>query len=88
MIAYSAIMFHLPDNPYPIIMTGKRHADILEEMFKRHMPYIKETAIQGFVTDGGSFLDRYDAKIEARRCGQLVEDTDDRALYSEDIWPE
>ena len=49
----------------------------------------KEELVQGFFTDDGRFLDRYDAKIEARKCRQLIEDDDKyRELFSEDIWPE
>lgn len=49
----------------------------------------KEELVQGFFTDDGRFLDRYDAKIEARKCRQLIEDDDNfRELFSEDIQPE
>lgn len=89
MIFSSAIMFVLKGDPgYPMVMTGKRHPDILEKMFNLHLDYDKESAVQGFMTDKGAFLNRYDAKYEAQKCNQLVEPTDYRELYSEDIWPE
>lgn len=89
MIICSAIKFYQKDDEeYPVIMTAKRHADVFEKMFNLGIKYHKDSAIQGFLTDDNHFLDRYEAKHEARRCGQLVVDTGDRALYSEDIWPE
>lgn len=89
MITYSAIMFESPNfASRMVIMIDKRHVDIFKAMFDQHITYNKETMVQGFMTDDFRFLDRYDAKIEARKCGQLIKDTEDRALYSDDIWPE
>lgn len=86
MIVYSAIKY---TGNHPIVVTGFRHADIYESLtYTYHLPIDKEIITEGFWTDDNRFLDRYEAKIEARRCNQLVEDTDDRALCSEDIWPE
>ena len=82
MIIASAIKFTPHFGKYPVIICEKRHADCLYE-------WDKEELVQGFFTDDGRFLDRYDAKIEARKCRQLVEDDDKyRELFSEDIWPE
>lgn len=50
MIICSAIKFHLVSNPiYPVIMTGLRHSDILEQMFNLRLIYNKIGAIQRFL---------------------------------------
>lgn len=86
MLVCSAIKFYEKDNPYPRIICGLRHADILEDMFHKHIEYNKETAIQGFLTYTNQFLDRYDAAGYAWRAGQIDEQV--TCLYSEDVWPE
>ena len=89
MIIASAIEFFPHFGEYPVIICGKRHADCLEEAYQMGYEWGKEELVQGFFTDDGRFLDRYDAKIEARKCRQLIEDDDKyRELFSEDIWPE
>lgn len=91
MIICSAIKFFYQEDKehrFPQIWTGLRHADVFERMFMAGVKYDKESHVQGFMTDSNIFLDRYDAKHEARRCRQLIEDTDDKSLYSEDMWPE
>lgn len=89
MIISSAIKFYLKnDLKYPIIMTGFRHPDILEKMFKLRLNYDKSTMVQGFLDDKNQFLDRYEAKKEAIKHNQLIEETNMLELFSEDIWPE
>lgn len=89
MIVASAILFYENERPdYPVIMTGLRHCDVLERIFQLHISYNKNTAVQGFIDEHGKFYDRFDAKYEAQKCGQLIVDDGNRALYSEDIWPE
>ena len=68
MIIASAIKFIPHFRDYPVIICGKRHADCLEEAFDMGYEWDKEELIQGFLTDDNRFLDRYDAKIEARKC--------------------
>ena len=43
---------------------------------------------QGFLTNDGRFLNRYDAMQEAIRCGQVPSGADKLCaeLYSEDLW--
>lgn len=85
-IQCSAIKFYL--NDYPQIACGKRHADILGMLFKHQIPYDKNNMIQGFLTDDGYFVDRYEAKKIAQKANQIVEETNLLQLFSEDIWPE
>ena len=88
MIKYSAIKFYLSDEDQPIIMTGLRHAEILEKMFSLGLKYDSNRMVQGFLNSEDKFLDRRDAKFEARFCNQLIEDTGYGELFSEDMWPE
>ena len=89
MIIASAIKFTPHFGKYPVVICGKRHPDCLEEAFQMGYEWDKEDLVQGFMTDDDRFLDRYDAKIEARKCRQLIVDDDKyRELFSEDIWPE
>ena len=41
---------------------------------------------QGFLTDEGYFLDRYDAAQHALKCGQVKKLQVPPRLYSEDLW--
>ena len=88
MIKHSAIKFYLRGEDRPIIMTGLRHPEILEKMFSMQLNYDKERMVQGFLNHEDKFLDRRTAKFEARRCNQLIEDTEYGELFSEDIWAE
>lgn len=89
MIIASAIKFTPHFSKYPVIICGKRHSDCLNEAYEIGYEWDKEELVQGFLTDDNRFLDRYDAKKEARKYRQLVEDNDNfRELFSEDIWPE
>ena len=84
----SAIKFYSVDSDYPIIMTGKRHADILYSMWKSNILYLKSRAIQGFLTDTDRFVDRYEAKKIAVVANQLIVPEKDTyaELFSEDVW--
>jgi len=42
--------------------------------------------IQGFLDDEGNFLDRKEAMIHARACGQVDKTTCPNDLFSEDLW--
>lgn len=87
MIIASAIRTYLIRPDYPIIWTGKRHADILENMFHRGIHYDKKALEYGFYTDDGKFLDRYEARRYAIECGQITS-SEYLELYSEDLWPD
>ena len=84
-IVSSAIYFHIKDDFYPTAMCGKRHCDIFEKMHSLNISYDKTTAIQGFLTSAGRFVDRHEAATIAFASGQIKERVN--YLYSEDIWP-
>ena len=84
-IESSAIYFYIKEDKYPTIMCGKRHCDIFEKMHNLGISYDKTTAIQGFLTSVGRFVNRYEAADIAFMSGQLKGRVN--CLYSEDIWP-
>jgi hypothetical protein len=76
-----------------------RHHDVLHSMWhqfadgksdRTHESYAKE--VQGFLTDDGRFLNRREAFIHVKECGQrMIRSTDPKhyqgdELYSEDLW--
>ena len=72
---------------YPKIVCGRRHADIFEYMFKHQIEYDKALSIQGFLTSGDRFVDRFEAALIAFDARQ-IDDPNITELFSEDIWPE
>ena len=87
-IVAAAIKAYTDEDTYPFIYTGKRHADIFEQMYKLGIKYNKNKSIQGFLTDTWRFVDRYEAKRIAVKANQLIvpiEETYDE-LFSEDLW--
>ena len=90
MIKCCAVKFVPFGTDYPIIVAGPCHSncyDTIHEHFS-HSFFQSPDVVEGFLDEMDKFLDRYDAKYEALRCGQLTHDTSDRALHSEDIWSE
>lgn len=62
-----------------------RHYQILAKMPARMATAVKPSE-QGFVTDGGEFVGRVEAKSIARAAGQLLKETPQPELFSEDLW--
>ena len=65
-----------------------RHKDGIAicEMLLGYKPYC---LAEGFLTDKGEFLDRWEAADHAYECGQLVETAEEPRidrLMSEDLW--
>lgn len=60
-----------------------RHRDVMALLIKQDK---KISGIEGFVTDGGEFLDRLQAETHARACGQLSKQVIGSILTSEDLW--
>ena len=87
-VVAAAIKFRLADSDYFCIMTNRRHADVLEQMYQLHISYDKASAVQGFITDTDRFVDRYEAKKIAVEAHQLIvpEEETHAELYSEDVW--
>ena len=54
---------------------------------KENMRKVVRIGEQGFITDEGKFLNRFDALIEAEKCNQLIRKTQPlNELFSEDLW--
>lgn len=70
-----------------IIIPCHRHCDafhMLKEFGYMRSEY--DILGQGFLDRDYNFLSRVEAKIIARENNQLLEDSNDPALYSEDLW--
>lgn len=63
-----------------------RMVKLLEKKLLGYKPFI---SVEGFLTDKGDFLDRWEAADHAYECGQLVETAEEPRidrLISEDLW--
>lgn len=93
----SAIRFHPKDSDYPVIVCGKRHHNCLEYAWTHQIhDLVQKSGEQGFMTDEGQFVDRYEAYWIAVQADQLLPEavtqyadlpiTQAIPLYSEDVW--
>ena len=64
------------------------NGDIYEKLHKHRIDIMNFNVIEGFVTDTGNFVDRYEAKKIAIEANQLIVPEEDTypALFSEDVW--
>lgn len=89
-IIHAAVIFPEVDgngNIYKETMfLASRHAHCFERAAIHQLKYDKSRTRQGFYTDCGRFVDRYEAKKLALSNGQLPHDTEHAELYSEDLW--
>jgi len=86
-IVSAAVKIYDKKQEKEIIMPCHRHCDafqILKEFGYRRSDY--DILDQGFLDRNYIFLSRVEAKIAARENSQLLEDTTDKRLYSEDLW--
>lgn len=92
MIAKACVIFRSKTAPdYDIIIPCHRHGDAF-----RIISYILRCCDidhfrteQGFLTEKGEFLDRYEAYDEAVHCGQIADkrkSNEAKELFSEDLW--
>ena len=98
MILASAIKFLITETNKEIVLCGARHGDIYAQLdvlgFKPNNGY--EEIEQGFIDNHNNFLNRKDAFIHAKECGQLcariVHERESKKLcgglnmISEDLW--
>lgn len=71
------------------IFTGKCHADCFYKMYEEKIKASTKPLDQGFVTNKGRYLNRYEAFELARDNGQLANydvEEDGVVLFSEHIW--
>lgn len=65
------------------IHTGDRHVDIIRSAIKGGM---MEEFDEGFLTNEGEFVNRYEAARIALKSGQIKKPTE--KLRSQDLWPD
>ena len=75
------------ENVFPIM----RHGDFYKWMKLLHCQYNKNEVEQGFIaynpkTRKEEFVNRVDAWLHARECGQIKSNEAIGILYSEDLW--
>ena len=80
------------DEPCALTVCGHRHSDcfkVIRHLDNKHTGWTE----QGFINHKGEFLNRKEALIHARECGQLnettrwcKEDNNQNELYSEDLY--
>ena len=85
-IVASAIKFQPKDSEYPIIVTERRHCNCFEVMWNSKIDYDKKTCEQGFMTNRGRFVDRYEAAEIAWRVRQVLEESDVYQKMYDDYW--
>ena len=82
------ILFFDANSIKEIAIPCHRHCDAFQILhdfgFQKHIDF-KEVA-QGFLDEHDNFMDRYEAFVEAVRCGQIQTESQCRELYSEDLW--
>ena len=87
MIIASAIKYHIDTTDSDVILCGRRHSDIINQLkllgFKPHIGY-KELE-QGFIDNRGVFMNRYEAYLHAVSLQQIKKKKEE-LLYSEDLW--
>ena len=79
--------------PKELVICGHRHGDCLRLVDELNPRWCHTKQIQGFINHKGEFLDRKEALVHARECGQLSEthryyqeDHNIDELYSEDLY--
>ena len=89
MIVSAAVKLILDDYAgSEVCIPVHRHKDriIIGEQLLGYKPFLDE---EGFLTDKGEFLDRWEAADHAYECGQLIETAEEPRidrLMSEDLW--
>ncbi len=64
-----------------------RHHHLMMEMLRAGIPNsVRHAGTQGFFTSLGRFVDREMAMTIARRAGQIISNTTNKRLFSEDLW--
>lgn len=71
---------------YGITLHGHRHADIIADYYRLTGYPTTRTAVQGFLTSKGTFVDRSTAYDIAEKAGQLKASDSQRVLYSENLY--
>lgn len=64
-----------------------RHGDVIGHIVSTtDLTHVSQGHTQGFVTDAGDFVDRYDGARIAHAAGQIAAPKESGVLFSEDLW--
>lgn len=85
-ILSAAISLTLKEGDSPVILGGYRHADCFSTAVQLGYTGHINADEQGFLTSKGRFVDRREAKLIAKRAGQLICDSKYTNLFSEDLY--
>lgn len=77
----------LPSEGVVMLPSPARHHEILMVLARAGIPgSVYHQSTQGFFTSMGRFVDREMAMRIARRAQQVISDTQNIRLFSEDVW--
>lgn len=77
----------LPSGGVFMLPAPARHHEIQMSMARAHIPgEVYHQGTQGFFTSMGRFVDREMAMRIARRAQQVISNTQNMRLFSEDVW--
>lgn len=85
-ILSAAISLTLKEGNSPVILGGYRHADCFSTAVQLGYTGHINADEQGFLTSKGRFVDRREAKLIAKRSGQLKRTSALKSLLSEDLY--
>lgn len=85
-ILSAAISLTLKEGNSPVILGGYRHADCFSTAVQLGYTGHINADEQGFLTSKGRFVDRREAKLIAKRAGQLKRTSALKSLLSEDLY--
>lgn len=85
-ILCAAIKLSVKENEPSVIVGGYRHKDCIESAIRLGYTHYISQNEQGFITSTGRFVDRKEAKNIARTAKQLIRDSNNEKLMSEDIY--
>ena len=85
-ILCAAISLTLKEGNAPVVLAGYRHDDCFSSAIQLGYVGHIDSDEQGFLTSKGRFVGREEAKLIAKRAGQLKTDSVYKKLISEDIY--
>lgn len=85
-ILCAAISLTLKEGNSPVVLAGYRHGDCFSSAIQLGYEGHIDSDEQGFLTSKGRFVGREEAKLIAKRAGQLKTDSIYKQLISEDIY--
>lgn len=85
-VMITGVAIRLRDGTVHSLPKPARHHQVMHAVLGRNLELRRAGYVQGFVTDGGDFLDRYEARDHAVACRQVLAHRVGLGLFSEDLW--